>query len=76
MRPSLPPLRMMTGPIQHFFLSILDGWRFRVFAQLAVREGFRGVQFADFEGSLQLLISSHLRERDNMLLPCASANCL
>ena len=29
---------------------------------------FRGVQFADFKGSLQLLISSHLRERDKMLL--------
>ena len=41
-RPSLPPLRMMTGPIQHFFSSILDAWRFRVFAQLAERKGFLG----------------------------------
>ena len=50
-RPSLPRLRMMTGPIQHFFFSILDAWRFRVFARLEEREGFGGfrcVQFADF----------------------------
>ena len=31
-RVSLPPLRMMTGPIQYFFSSILDAWLFRVFA--------------------------------------------
>ena len=68
MRPSLLPLRMTTGPIQHFFSSILDAWRFRVIAQLAERKGFRGVQFADFQGSLQLLTSSHLRDRDKMLL--------
>ena len=67
-RPSLPPLWMLTGPIQHFFSSILDAWRCRVFAKLAEREGFQGVQFADFQGSLQLLISSHLRERDKILL--------
>ena len=29
---------------------------------------FLGGEFADFQGSLQLLTSSHLRERDNMLL--------
>ena len=38
------------------------------FAQLSEREGSRGVQFADFKGSLQQLVSSHLRERDKMLL--------
>ena len=63
-RLSLPPLGMMTGPIQHFFSSILDAWRLRVFAQLAERKGFRCVQFADLKGSLQLLTSSHLRERE------------
>ena len=36
--------------------------------KLSEREGFLGVQFADFKGSLQLLISFHLRERDRMLL--------
>ena len=64
---SLLPLRMMTGPAQQFFSSILDAWRYLVFAKLAEREGFRGAQFADFKGSLQLHTSSHLRERDKML---------
>ena len=36
-RSSLPLLRMMTGPIQHFHSSILDAWRFRVSAKLAER---------------------------------------
>ena len=27
-RVSLPPLRMMTGPIQHFRSAILEAWRF------------------------------------------------
>ena len=26
-RVSFPPLRMMTGPIQHLYASILDAWR-------------------------------------------------
>ena len=39
-RVSLPPLRMMTGPVQHFFSSILDAWRFSVFAKLSERKGF------------------------------------
>ena len=32
-RVSLPPLRMMTGPIQHFRNAILDAWHFHVFFQ-------------------------------------------
>ena len=32
------------------------------------RQGFLGGEFSDFLGSLQLLTSSHLRERDKMLL--------
>ena len=61
--PSLPPLRMTTGPTQQFCSSILEAWRYRVFAKLADREGFRCAEFVDQKGSLQL-ISSHLRERD------------
>ena len=61
-------LRMMTGSFQQFFSSILDAWRFLVLAQIAEREGFRCVQFADFKGSLRLLTSFHLRERDTILL--------
>ena len=46
-RPSLPSLRMMAFPIQHFFSPILDAWRYSVFVKLSKREDFRGVQFAD-----------------------------
>ena len=38
------------------------------FAKLYERKGFLGGDFADFQGSLQLPTSSHLRERDKMLL--------
>ena len=31
---SLPPLWMMTAPVQHFHSSILDAWRFHVFCQV------------------------------------------
>ena len=41
-RVSLPPLRMMTGPVQRFCSSILDAWRFSVFAKLSERKGFSG----------------------------------
>ena len=67
-RVSLPHLRMMTGSVQHFYSSILDAWRFTVFAMLSERKGSWRAEFADFQGSLQLLTSSHLRERDKMLL--------
>ena len=60
-------LRMMTGPVQHFYSSILDAWRFHVFAKLSERKGFFGGEYADFQGYLQLLTSSHLRERDKVL---------
>ena len=63
-RVSLPPLRMMAGPIQHFRTAILDAWRFHVFSKLSERKGFGSVEFADFTGSLQLLNSTHLRDRD------------
>ena len=39
---SLPPLRMMTGPVQHFRSAILDAWRFHVFARPSDRQGFLG----------------------------------
>ena len=67
-RVSLPLLRMMTGPVQHFRSAILDAWRFHVFSRLSERKGFFGGEFADFQGSLQPLTSSHLWERDKMLL--------
>ena len=42
-RVSLPPLRMMTGPVQHFRSAILDAWRFCVFSKLSERKGFSGL---------------------------------
>ena len=66
-RVSLPPLRMMTGPVQHFRSAIQDAWRFSVFAKLAERKVFWELNFLTFKALLQLLISSHLWERDKKL---------
>ena len=41
-RVSLPPLRMMAGPIQHFRTAILDAWHFHVFSKLSERKRFLG----------------------------------
>ena len=49
-RPSLPPLGMMTGPTQHFFSSILDAWRFRVFCSVGGEEGFSGCPVCGLQG--------------------------
>ena len=39
-RVSLPPLRMMFGPVQHFYSSLLDAWRYGVLAKLSERKDF------------------------------------
>ena len=62
-RPVLPLLSNLAGPIQHFRAAILDAWRNRVAADLYGRKGFRGGTLLDIHGSLQLLNSSHVRER-------------
>ena len=67
-RPGLPLLSNLAGPIQHFRSAILDAWRNKVAADLCGRKGFRGGPLLDVHGSLQLLNSSHVRERDNGLL--------
>ena len=67
---------MMTGPVQHFRSAILDAWRFGVFSKLSERKGFLGGESADVQGSLQLLTSSHLRERDKMLLRAILCGCV
>ena len=41
-RVSLPPLWMMTGPIQLCFSSILGAWRRGIFAKLSEQKGFSG----------------------------------
>ena len=62
-RPGLPMLSNLAGPIQHFKSAILDAWRNKVAADLCGRKGFRGGPLLDIHGSLQLLNSSHVRER-------------
>ena len=58
----------MAGPIQHFKSALLDALRNKVAADVCGREGFRGGPLLDIHGSLQLLNSSHVRERDKALL--------
>ena len=58
----------MTGPIQHFRSAIWQAWHFKVAADLSRRKGFRGGFCVDIYGSRELLVSSHVRERDKMLL--------
>ena len=67
-RPGLPMLRNLAGPIQHFRSAIIDAWRNKVAADLCGPKGFRGGPLLDTHGSLQLLNSSHVRERDKGLL--------
>ena len=67
-RPGLPVLSMIDGPVQHFRAAILDAWRHKVSMGLCTRKGFRGGPFLDVSGTLQLLNSDHVRERDKALL--------
>ena len=67
-RPGLPLLSNLAGPLQHFKAAILDAWRNKAAADLCGREGFRDGPLLDIPGSLQLLNSSHVRERDKALL--------
>ena len=65
---ALPPLSNLAGPAQHFKAAILDAWRNKVAADLCGRESFLGGPLLDVHGSLHLLNSSHVRERDKALL--------
>ena len=67
-RPGLPLLSNLSGPVQHFRAAILGAWRDAVSAELCARKGFRGVPSLDIDGTLQLLISDHVRERDKALV--------
>ena len=55
-RVSLPPLRMMTGPVLHLRSAILDAWRFRVFARHGIFMSFLGFLTERVFGALNLLI--------------------
>ena len=67
-RPGLPVSSNLAGPVQHFRAAILDAWWGKVAADLCSREGFRGGPLPDIAGTLQLLNSAHVRERDQALL--------
>ena len=67
-RPGLLLLIDLAGPVQHFRAAILDAWQNKAAADLCGREGFRGGPLLDIRGSLQLLNSSHVRDRDKGLL--------
>ena len=67
-RPGLPLLSNLAGPVQHFKTATLDAWRNKVTADLCDREAFRCGLLLDVRGSLQLLNSSHVREREMALL--------
>ena len=67
-RPGLPLLSNMAAPGQHFRAAILDAWRAKVATDLCDWEGFRGGPLLDVFGSLPLLNSAHVRERDKALL--------
>ena len=60
----MPLLSDLAGPVQHFRAAILDARRNKVAADLCCRQGFRGGPLLDVHGSLQLLNSSHARERE------------
>ena len=67
-RPGLPLLSNLSGPIQHFRAAILGAWRNKVSSGLCAGKGFRGGPSLYIDGTLQLLNSDHVRERDKALL--------
>ena len=69
-RLGLPLLGHLAGLMQLFKAALLDAWRNKVAVDLCGRESFRCGPLLDVHGSLQLLYSSHVRERDKALLRC------
>ena len=68
-RPGFPLLCNLAGPVQHFRAALLGAWCNKIAADLCAREGFSGRALClDVHGSLQLLNSSHVRERDKVVL--------
>ena len=67
-RPGLLLVSNLSDPIHHFRAAILGAWRDKVSADLFARRGFRGGPLLDIDGTLQLLDSDHVWERDKALL--------
>ena len=55
-RPGLPPLRMLTGPIQHFRGAIWQAWQHKVSTDLCKRKGISGW----FWGSIFMVLINYL----------------
>ena len=55
-------------PYSAFRSAIWQAWQHKVATDLCKRKGFRGGFGFDLYGSHQLLVSSHLREQNKMLL--------
>ena len=67
-RPGSPVPNNLAGLLRHFRAAVLEAWRSRVSADLCARKGFRGGPVLDIDGTLQLLDSGQVRERDKALL--------
>ena len=50
-RGGLPVLSNLASPIQHSRAAILEGWRFKVSADLCARKGLRGGPWLDVDGA-------------------------
>ena len=62
--------------MQHFEAALLDAWRNKVAADLCGRERFRSGPLLEVHGSLQLLNSSHVRQRVKALLRSVMVGCV
>ena len=67
-RPGVHLVSNLSGPTQHVRAAIFGAWRNKVSADLCARKGFPGGPSLDIDGTLQLLKSDHVRERDKALL--------
>ena len=61
-------LEQLGWSVQHFRAAVLEGWSGKVSYDLCAGKGFRGGRWFDIDGTLQLLNSDHVRERDKALL--------
>ena len=74
--PVCPCLVIWLALVNILNATILDAWRNKVAAHLCGREGFRGGPLLDVYDSLQLLNSSHVRDRDKGLLRSIMVGCV
>ena len=63
-RPGLPELHILAGPIQHYQSAMFDAWGYKVPRDLCEGKVSAVAPLLDIQASQQLLVSSHVRERD------------